>query len=112
MEKMLKMGYSHDDVVNHFMEEAEKSGGNSLRKQMEKAMQERGVEDMSDDEMLDMMKSQMGEESVREMQKLIEAGVPVKEVMKKMMKEGNTKEEEMLEKAETIQHLMKTKKKN
>ena len=33
MEKMLKMGYSHDDVVNHFMEEAEKTGGgnNNLR---------------------------------------------------------------------------------
>ena len=111
MEKMLKMGYSHDDIVNHFMEEAEKgSGNNSLRKQMEVAMMEN--KNMSEDEMIEMMKSQMGEESIKEMEKLIKQGVSVKDVMKKMMVQGNTKEEEALEQAETLQHLMNSKKKN
>ena len=113
MEKMLKQGYSHDDVVNHFMEEAERKGGNNdLKKMMEAAIKEKQEAEMSDDEMVEMMKSKMGDESTKEMEKLIAAGVPIKEVMKKMMESGNTKEEELMEKAETLQHLMKTKKKN
>jgi len=111
MEKMLKMGYTHDDVVNHFMEEAErKSGNNDLKKQMEQAIKEN--QEMSEDDMIEVMKNQMGEDSVKEMEKLIAQGHAVKDVMKKMMNVGNTKEEELLEKAETINHLLKTKKKN
>lgn len=111
MEKMLKMGYSHDDIVNHFMEEAEKKSGNSdLRKKMEMAMKDN--KDMSDDEMMEVMRSQMGEDSLKEMEKMLKEGASVKDVMKKMMVQGNTKEEEMLEKAETLQHLMNSKKKN
>merc|ERR1712179_801724 len=45
-------------------------------------------------------------------EKLIAQGHDVKDVFKKMTNEGNTKEEELLEKAETINHLLKTKKKN
>ena len=111
MEKMLKMGYSHDDVVNHFMEEAErKSGNNELKKRMDQAIRENQA--MSEDEMVEVMRKQMGEESVKEMEKLIAQGHDVKDVFKKMTNEGNTKEEELLEKAETINHLLKTKKKN
>ena len=55
MEKMLKMGFSHDDVVSHFMEEAEKNSGNSdLRKKMEAAMLQQ--KDLSEEEMLEVMR--------------------------------------------------------
>jgi len=112
MEKMLKMGYSHEDVVNHFMDEADqKSGTNSLRKKMEQAMKE-AQNEMSDEEMIELMKSEMGEESIKEMEKMIKEGKSVKDVMNQMMVQGNTKEEELLEKAETLNHLMKSKKKN
>ncbi len=108
MEKMLKMGFSHDDVVNHFMEEAEKDGGFNLRKKMDVAMKEK---EMSEEELIDMMKDHMGEDSIQEMQKMLASGESAKDVVKKMMNQGTTKEEEMLEKAETLNHLMKTKKK-
>merc|ERR1711923_190438 len=109
MEKMLKMGFSHDDVVNHFMEEAEKDGGFNLRKTMEIAMKQK---DMSDEELISAMQEEMGEESKKDMEKMLASGESAKEVVKKMMQSGKTKEEEMLENAETINHLMKTKKKN
>merc|ERR1711933_410953 len=109
MEKMLKMGFSHDDVVNHFTEEAEKDGGFNLRKTMGIAMKQK---DMSDEELISAMQEEMGEESKKDMEKMLASGESAKEVVKKMMQSGKTKEEEMLENAETINHLMKTKKKN
>ena len=111
MEKMLKMGFSHDDVVSHFMEEAEKKSGNSdLRKKMEAAMLQQ--KDLSEEEMLEVMRSQLGADSLQEMEKLVKEGHSVQEVMKKMMELGRTKEEEAIESAETVQHLIKSKKKN
>merc|ERR1711922_49339 len=47
-----------------------------------------------------------------DMEKMLASGESAKEVVKKMMQSGKTKEEEMLENAETINHLIKTKKKN
>merc|ERR1711994_1052672 len=111
MDKMLKMGYSHEDVVNHFIEEAErKSGSSDLRKKMDAAIKDQ--KDLSDEEMLEMIKSKLGDDSIKQMEKLIKEGHSIKDVINKMMDQGSTKEEELLEKAETLSHLLKSKKKN
>ena len=78
MEKMLKMGFSHDDVVNHFMEEAEKEGGFNLRMKMDIAMKEK---DMDDEELLEMMKNNMGEQSVKDMEDMLAKGESAKDVV-------------------------------
>lgn len=111
MEKMLQMGFSHDDVVSHFMEEAEKKSGNSdLRRKMEAAMLQQ--KDLSEEELMEVMRNQLGNESIEEMERLVKEGHSVQDVMQKMMQVGRTKEEEVIESAETVQHLIKTKKKN
>ena len=66
MDKMLKQGYSPDEIVQHFMEEAEqKSGTQSLAKKMEELLKGK---DLSEDEILELMKNEMGAESRKKME--------------------------------------------
>merc|ERR1712215_199466 len=109
MQKMLDMGYSADEVVNHFMEDAEKKGGNmGLTRKLMSLMNE----DLTDDQAIELMREELGEKSQKKMEELIKQGYSAKEVMQKMMAEGQTKEEELKETAETMKHLLATKKKN
>merc|ERR1712226_1639826 len=58
MEKMLAMGYSHDEVVTHFMEDAEKKGGNmDLARKLLTLMNE----DLTDDQAIELMRGELGE---------------------------------------------------
>jgi len=110
MEKMLKQGYSPEEIVEHFMDDAEKkSGSQSLARKMEKLMEGK---DLTDDEMMELLKSEMGEESKKQMEELIKKGHSPKDVMKMMMQTGKTQEEETRDTAETMKHIMTSKKKN
>merc|ERR1712096_181578 len=110
MEKMLAQGYSPDEIVEHFMDEAEKkSGTHSLAKKMEKLMDGK---DLSEDEVLELMKNELGAESKKKMEELIKQGHSPKDVMKMMMQTGKTQEEEARDTAETMKHIMTSKKKN
>merc|ERR1711892_1482725 len=111
MEKMLKQGYSHDEIVEHFMDDAQKkSGTQSLAKKMEKLLE--GKEDLSEEEVIELMKNELGAESQKKMEELLKAGHSPKDVMKMMMQVGKTQEEESRDTAETMKHIMTSKKKN
>merc|ERR1712142_835038 len=111
MEKMLKQGYSHDEIVEHFMDDAQKkSGTESLAKKMEKLLE--GKEDLSEDEVLELMKNELGAESQKKMEELLKQGHSKKDVMEMMMKVGKSQEEETRDTAETMKHIMASKKKN
>ena len=110
MDKMLKQGYSPDEIVQHFMEEAEqKSGTQSLAKKMEELTKGK---DLSEDEILELMKNEMGAESKKKMEDLLKQGHSKQEVMKMMMMSGKLQEEETRDTAETMKHIMSSKKKN
>merc|ERR1712013_374750 len=80
MEKMLKQGYTPEEIVEHFLDDAQKkSGTETLAKKMEK---------------------------------LLEQGHSKKDVMKMMMQVGKSQEEETRDTAETMKHIMTSKKKN
>merc|ERR1712110_1169020 len=53
-----------------------------------------------------------GESSQKKMEEMLKQGYTAKEIMKKMMTEGQTKEEEIRDTTETMKHLMSSKKKN
>ena len=110
MDKMLKQGYSPEEIVQHFMEEAEqKSGTQSLAKKMEELLKGK---DLSEDEILELMKNEMGAESKKKMEELLKQGHSKQEVMKMMMMSGKLQEEETRDTAETMKHIMSSKKKN
>merc|ERR1712098_288744 len=110
MDKMLKQGYSPDEIVQHFMGDAEKkSGTQSLAKKIEELTKGK---DLSDDEILEIMKNEMGDESKKKMEELIKQGHSKQEVMKMMMASGKLQEEETRDTAETMKHIMTSKKKN
>merc|ERR1711879_490996 len=110
MDKMLKQGYSPDEIVQHFMEDAEhKTGTQSLAKKMEELTKGK---DLSEDEILELMKNEMGAESKKKMEELLKQGHSKQEVMKMMMAGGKLQEEETRDTAETMKHIMSSKKKN
>merc|ERR1711976_681925 len=110
MDKMLKQGYSPDEIVQHFLDDAEKkSGTQSLAKKIDELTKGK---DLTDDEILEIMKNEMGEESKKKMEELIKQGHSKQEVMKMMMASGKLQEEETRDTAETMKHIMTSKKKN
>merc|ERR1712098_974328 len=110
MDKMLKQGYSPDEIVQHFMGDAEKkSGTQSLAKKIEELTKGK---DLTEDEILEIMKNEMGDESRKKMEELIKQGHSKQEVMKMMMASGKLQEEETRDTAETMKHIMTSKKKN
>jgi len=109
MDKMLAQGYTHDEIVELLMEDAAKKGGNNdLARKLLTMMNE----DISDDEAIEMMRNELGESSQKKMEEMLKQGYTAKEIMKKMMTEGQTKEEEIRDTTETMKHLMSSKKKN
>merc|ERR1711970_76612 len=110
MEKMLQQGYSPDEIVEHFMEDAQKkSGTHSLAKNLEKLMEGK---DLNEDEVLELMKNELGAESRKKMEELLKQGHSKKDVMNMMMQIGKTQDEEARDTAETMKHIMTSKKKN
>ena len=110
MDKMLKQGYSPEEVVEHFMDDAEKKAGTqTLAKKLKDLV---GDKNLNEDEVLEIMKGEMGAESQKKMEELLKAGHSKKDVMKMMMEGGKLKEEETRDTAETMKHIMASKKKN
>ena len=109
MDKMLAQGYSPEEIVEHFMEDAAKKGGNlDLARKLMDMMKE----DLSEDEAIAMMRNELGDASKKKMEEMLKQGFTVQEVMKKMMSEGKTKEEEVRDTTDTMKHLLSSKKKN
>merc|ERR1712106_742145 len=71
-----------------------------------------GKEDLSEEEVIELMKNELGSESQKKMEELLKAGHSPKDVMKMMMQVGKTQEEESRDTAETMKHIMTSKKKN
>jgi len=110
MDKMLKQGYSPDEIVQHFMEDAEKkSGSQTLARKMEELTKGK---DLTEDEILELMRNEMGEESRKKMDELMKQGHSKQEVMKLMLAGGQLQDEETRDTAGTIKHIMTSKKKN
>merc|ERR1711970_218462 len=80
------------------------------QKKMEKLLE--GKEDLSDDEVLELMKNELGAESQKKMEELLKQGHSKKDVVKMMMQVGKSQEEETRDTAETMKHIMTSKKKN
>merc|ERR1711879_1095755 len=86
-----------------------KTGTQSLAKKMEELTKGK---DLSEDEILELMKNEMGAESKKKMEELLKQGHSKQEVMKMMMAGGKLQEEETRDTAETMKHIMSSKKKN
>ena len=111
MDKMLAQGFTHDEIVEHFMDDAtKKSGNNDLSRKLLSMMNE----DMTEEEAIAMMKKDLGlgEKSQKLIDEMLRQGYSAQDIMKKMMAEGQTQEEELLETSDTMKHLMTSKKKN
>ena len=111
MDKMLAQGFTHDEIVEHFMADAtKKSGNNGLSRKIMSMMNE----DMSEEQAIEMMKNELGlgEKSQKLIDEMLRQGYSAKDIMKKMMTEGQTQEEELLETCDSMKHLMSSKKKN
>merc|ERR1711936_903467 len=111
MDKMLAQGFTHEEIVEHFMADAsKKSGNNGLTRKLMSMMNE----DMSEEQAIEMMKKELGlgEKSQKMIDEMLRQGYSAQDIMKKMMTEGQTQEEESLETCDTMKHLMSSKKKN
>merc|ERR1711936_1081676 len=111
MDKMLAQGFTHDEIVEHFMDDAtKKSGNNDLSRKLLSMINE----DMTEEEAIAMMKKDLGlgEKSQKLIDEMLRQGHSAQDIMKKMMAEGQTQEEELLETSDTMKHLMTSKKKN
>ena len=111
MDKMLAQGFTHEEIIEHFMEDAtKKSGNNGLSRKLLSMMNE----DMSEEQAIAMMKNELGlgEKSQKMIDEMLRQGYSAQDIMKKMMTEGQTQEEELVETSDTMKHLMSSKKKN
>merc|ERR1719472_454883 len=85
---MLKSGMPLDEVIEHFMkkgktkEEAQKEKSEQLRKMMEEK------KDMSAEEVVNMLRDELGEEDKKQMEKMLKSGCSMQEVMDHFMNRG------------------------
>merc|ERR1719167_450020 len=96
MDKMLAQGFTHEEIIEHFMEDAtKKSGNNGLSRKLLSMMNE----DMSEEQAIAMTKNELGlgEKSQKMIDEMLRQGYSAQDIMKKMMTEGQTQEEESLE---------------
>merc|ERR1719312_2098649 len=105
IEEMLKKGMTMDQIINHFM----KGGMDEVQEETEftKKMKELiGGKNLSEEEMLELMKSQLGEGSKAELEAMLAQGFSLQEVMDHFMKHGKTDEEEQRELQEKLEKMM------
>ena len=88
MDAMLKSGMPLDEVIEHFMkkgktkEEMQKEKSEQLRKIMEEK------KDMSPEEVVNMLREELGEEDKKQMEKMLKSGCSLQEVMDHFMNRG------------------------
>merc|ERR1719312_632610 len=105
IEEMLKKGMTMDQIINHFM----KGGMDEVQEETEftKKMKELiGGKNLSEEEMLELMKSQLGEGSKAELEAMLAQGFSLQEVMDHFIKHGKTDEEEQRELQEKLEKMM------
>jgi len=96
IEEMLKKGMTMDQIINHFM----KGGMDEVKEESDftRKMKELvGGKNLSEEEMLELMKSQLGEGSKAELEAMLAQGYSLQEVMDHFMTHGKTDEEEQNE---------------
>ena len=93
VDEMLKKGMSMNDIINHFMKGGmdEVQEDNEFTRKMKELI---GGKDLNDEELLELMKSQLGDGSKAELEAMLAEGYSLQEVMDHFMKHGKTQEEE------------------
>merc|ERR1711892_72410 len=89
MEEMVKAGCPLEEVIEHFMkkgktkEQAKNKKSEELRQKME------GAKDMSQEEIIDMLKSELSKEDKSQMEKMLKNGCSMQEVIDHFLNRGN-----------------------
>merc|ERR1712072_479719 len=94
-----------DQIINHFM----KGGMDGVQEETEftKKMKELiGGKNLSEEEMLELMKSQLGEGSKAELEAMLAQGYSLQDVMDHFMKHGKTQEQEQEELKSKLGNMM------
>ena len=96
IDEMLKKGMSMDQIIKHFMKGGmdEKQEDNEFTRKMKELV---GGKDLSEEELLELMKSQLGEGSKAELEAMLAGGMSLQDAMDHFMKHGKTQEQEQEE---------------
>ena len=96
VDEMLKKGMSMNDIINHFMKGGmdEVQEDNEFTRKMKELI---GGKDLNEEELLELMKGQLGDGSKAELEAMLAEGYSLQEVMDHFMKHGKTQEQEQEE---------------
>merc|ERR1711971_969985 len=96
VDEMLKKGMSMNDIINHFMKGGmdEVQEDNQFTRKMKVLI---GGKDLNEEELLELMKGQLGDGSKAELEAMLAEGYSLQEVMDHFMKHGKTQEQEQEE---------------
>merc|ERR1712228_494281 len=89
MDEMVKSGCPLEEVIEHFMkkgktkEQAQNEKSEELRQKME------GQKDMSQEEIIDMLRSELGSDDKAQMEKMLKSGCSMQEVIDHFVNRGN-----------------------
>merc|ERR550532_1311893 len=104
MEKMLNQGKSVKEIVKHFIERIEISPKESAIAIKIKKLS--GGRKLSVEEMVSILKDQLGEQSKKEMEKMLADGVSMEAIIEHFLSHGKTSEEEESAVADKLLNLM------
>merc|ERR1719339_495045 len=96
IDAMLAKGMTMEQIINHFM----KGGMDEVVEESDfaKKMKELvGGKNLSEEQMLALMKSQLGEGSKAELEEMLKSGMTLADAMKHFMEHGKTEEQEQAE---------------
>ena len=94
IDAMLKDGMTMDQIINHFMKGGmdEKKVESELTRKMKELV---GGKNLTEEEMFELMKSQLGEGSKAELEAMLAQGLSLQEVMDHFMTKDKTEEEKL-----------------
>merc|ERR1711874_775841 len=104
MEEMMKQGKSIKDIEKHFIERADiVTAESELAIKIKKIS---GGRKLSSEEMVLLLKQQLGEGSKKEMEKMLAQGVSMEDIINHFMEHGKTEDEEQRTVAEKLKNIM------
>ena len=105
IDEMLKKGMSMDQIIKHFMKGGmdEQQDDNEFTRKMKELI---GGKDLNEEEILDLMKSQLGEGSKAELEAMLAQGYSLQECMDHFMKHGKTQEQEQEELKTKLENML------
>merc|ERR1719268_195371 len=90
MEVMLKKGCSTEEIIEHFMNRDVSDEESTEKTLFEKKMEElMDGKDLSDEQIIDLMKHELDNDSVAQMEQMLEKGYTKEDVIKYFMKHGD-----------------------